>query len=132
MDGDSRLVPRRHRLHGRDVQERRQDDICQGAALKDPARLFNSGLDGNVRRAGVNARSNGEAGFVRGVPGGRGAARGAAVWSGPNMSAGPGLGLAPPVTQSHTSSEIAEFFAHLAYGCTTELVRSGVRLILRA
>ena len=26
--GDSRLVPRRRRLHGRDVQERRQDDIC--------------------------------------------------------------------------------------------------------
>ena len=32
--GDSRLVPRRHRLHWRDVQERRQDDICQGSCVE--------------------------------------------------------------------------------------------------
>ena len=48
---NSRLVPRRHRLHGGDLQEHRQDDVCQGAALKDPSRLFNSSLEGNVRRA---------------------------------------------------------------------------------
>jgi len=51
VDGDSRLVPRRNRLHGGDVQERRQDDISQGVALKDPAGLFNSSLDGNAKRA---------------------------------------------------------------------------------
>ena len=32
----SRLVPRRHRLHGRDIQERRQDDICQGSGVEGP------------------------------------------------------------------------------------------------
>jgi hypothetical protein len=26
----------RHRLHGRDVQERRQDDICQGSCVEGP------------------------------------------------------------------------------------------------
>jgi len=43
----------RNRLHGRDVQERRQDDICQGSCveLKDPSGLINSSLDRNVRRA---------------------------------------------------------------------------------
>jgi hypothetical protein len=51
VDGDSGLLPRRHRLHGRGVQERRQDDIARGAALDDPSGLFNSSLDGNVRRA---------------------------------------------------------------------------------
>ncbi len=49
--GDARLVPRRPRLHRRDVQERRQDDLARGAALKDSSGLFNSSLDGNVRRA---------------------------------------------------------------------------------
>ncbi len=36
--GDARLFPRRHRLHGRDVQERRQDDICQGSCVEGPFR----------------------------------------------------------------------------------------------
>ena len=36
--GDSRLVPRRHRLHGRDVQKRRQADICQGSCVAGPCR----------------------------------------------------------------------------------------------
>ena len=35
---NSRLFPRRHRLHGRDVQERRQDDICQGSCVEGPFR----------------------------------------------------------------------------------------------
>jgi hypothetical protein len=35
--GGSHLVPRRHRLHGRDVQERRQDDISQGSCVETPA-----------------------------------------------------------------------------------------------
>ena len=51
VDGDPHLVPRRYRVHGRDVQKRRQDDICKGAVLKDPSGIFNSSLDGNVRRA---------------------------------------------------------------------------------
>ena len=42
---------RRHHLHGRDVQERREDDLRQGASLEDPAGLFNSSLEGNTRRA---------------------------------------------------------------------------------
>src|SRR5229473_1232536 len=36
--GDSHLVPWRHPLHGRDVQERRQDDICQGGCIEGPFR----------------------------------------------------------------------------------------------
>ena len=38
MDGDPCLVPRRHRLHGRDVQEGRQDDIYQGRCVEGPFR----------------------------------------------------------------------------------------------
>ena len=33
---DFRLVPQRHRLHGRDLQEHRQDDICQGSCFERP------------------------------------------------------------------------------------------------
>ena len=51
MDGDPGLVARRHRLHRRDLQEGREDDFAKGASLKDPSGLFNSSLDGNVRRA---------------------------------------------------------------------------------
>ena len=47
----SGVVSRRIDLHRRDVQERREDDLCPGAALEDPSRLFNSSLDGNTRRA---------------------------------------------------------------------------------
>jgi hypothetical protein len=43
--GDSRLLPRRHRLHGRDVQERVKMTFAKGAALKDRSGLFNSSLD---------------------------------------------------------------------------------------
>lgn len=42
---------RRHHLHRRDLQGRGEDDLAKGAALDDPAGLFNSSLDGNVRRA---------------------------------------------------------------------------------
>src|SRR5215470_9722343 len=34
--GDSRFLPRRHGLHGRDLQERRQDNICQRSCLEGP------------------------------------------------------------------------------------------------
>ena len=47
----SHVVSRRNHLHRGDVQERREDDLRQGAALKDPSGLFNSSLDGNTRRA---------------------------------------------------------------------------------
>ena len=47
----SDVVPRRNHLHRRDVQERREDDLRQGAALEDPSGLFNSSLEGNTRRA---------------------------------------------------------------------------------
>ena len=42
---------RRHHLHRRDLQGRREDDLCQGRGAGRPAGLFNSSLDGNVRRA---------------------------------------------------------------------------------
>jgi hypothetical protein len=45
------LVPRRHDLHGRDVQGQGEDHLRQGATLEDPAGLFNASLDGNTRRA---------------------------------------------------------------------------------
>jgi hypothetical protein len=45
------LVRGRHDLHRRDLQGGGQGDVAKGAALEDPARLFNSSLEGNVRRA---------------------------------------------------------------------------------
>ena len=51
MEGDTRVVPRRADLHRRDLQECRKDDIRQGASLDDPSGLFNSSLEGRVRRA---------------------------------------------------------------------------------
>jgi hypothetical protein len=45
------VVARRIDLYRRDLQERRQDDLRQRAALKDPSGLFNSSLDGSTRRA---------------------------------------------------------------------------------
>ena len=45
------LVPRRHHLHRRDLQERREGDLRQGCVAHDPSGLFNSSLDGNTRRA---------------------------------------------------------------------------------
>src|SRR4051812_6276809 len=51
VDGHSDLVTRRHHLHRRVLQEGREADLRKGAALKDPAHLFNSSLEGNVRRA---------------------------------------------------------------------------------
>jgi hypothetical protein len=51
VDGHSGLVARRHHLHRRILQKRRELTFLKGASLKDPARLFNSSLDGNARRA---------------------------------------------------------------------------------
>ena len=51
MDGDPGLVARRDRLHRRDLQEGREDDVRQGRLPEGPSRLFNSSLEGNVRRA---------------------------------------------------------------------------------
>jgi hypothetical protein len=48
VDGDSHLVPRRHRLHGRDVQERRQDDISQGSCVEGPFRSIQGANGGNA------------------------------------------------------------------------------------
>jgi hypothetical protein len=45
------LVPRRHALHRRDVQERREGDVRQGRFARGSCGLFNSSLEGNVRRA---------------------------------------------------------------------------------
>ena len=38
-------------LHRRDLQECREADFRQGRFADDPSGLFNSSLDGNVRRA---------------------------------------------------------------------------------
>jgi hypothetical protein len=52
VDGHPGVVARRHHLHRRILQECRQAYVRQRRFFeKDPARLFNSGLDGNVRRA---------------------------------------------------------------------------------
>ena len=40
-----------HHLHGRDVQGGREVTFTRGAALEDPAGLFDSSLEGNTRRA---------------------------------------------------------------------------------
>ena len=42
---------RRHPLHRRDLQGRVKLTFANGAALDDPAGLFNASLDGNTRRA---------------------------------------------------------------------------------
>ena len=51
MERGSGVVARRIDLHGRNVQECREDDLRQGASLEDPSGLFNSSLEGNTRRA---------------------------------------------------------------------------------
>lgn len=47
----TRLVQRRHPLHRRGLQGGRQAHLPRGAALPDPAGLFNAGFGGKVRRA---------------------------------------------------------------------------------
>src|SRR3954469_1746358 len=47
--GGPDLLAQRPRLHLRDLQARRQDDLRQVASLEDPAGLFNSSLEGNTR-----------------------------------------------------------------------------------
>ena len=51
MEGDSGLVPRWRHLYRGVVQTSRQAHLLPGASLPDPAKLFNSGLEGNTRRA---------------------------------------------------------------------------------
>ena len=51
VERDSSLVAQRADLHRRDVQEGREDDLCQGSLPEGPFGLFNSSLEGNVRRA---------------------------------------------------------------------------------
>ena len=51
MDGHSRMVARRDHLHRRVLQVEVKLTFAKGASLKDPAKLFNSSLDGNTRRA---------------------------------------------------------------------------------
>ena len=51
MDGHARVVARRHHLHRRVIQERGEAHVREGRVASDPAGLFNSSLDGNVRRA---------------------------------------------------------------------------------
>ena len=45
------MVPRRHHLHGRDLQNVVKMTFAKGAALRDPSGLFNASLEGNTRRA---------------------------------------------------------------------------------
>ena len=46
------MVARRRHLYGRELYKSVVKlTFFKGASLKDPARLFNSSLDGNVRRA---------------------------------------------------------------------------------
>jgi Domain of unknown function (DU1801) len=47
----SDVVQRRNDLRGRDLQSVVKLTFAKGAAVKDPSGLFNSSLDGNVRRA---------------------------------------------------------------------------------
>jgi hypothetical protein len=42
---------RRHHLHRRDLQGRREADLSQGRDAGGPSGLFNSSLEGNTRRA---------------------------------------------------------------------------------
>jgi hypothetical protein len=49
--GNSRLVTRRGICTGESYKEVVKLTFFQGASLKDPARLFNSSLEGNTRRA---------------------------------------------------------------------------------
>ena len=51
MERGSGVVARRNHLHGRDVQERREDDLRQRGGAEGSAGLFNSSLEGNTRRA---------------------------------------------------------------------------------
>lgn len=64
------------------------------------------------------------------IAGGEGLPFGFSVWLGAHVIALPVLGLAPAVTRSAPSSELAELLSHLVYGGVTELVRSRTRRLL--
>jgi len=51
VDGHADLVARRHHLHGESYKKVVKLTFAKGASLPDPAHLFNSSLEGNVRRA---------------------------------------------------------------------------------
>ena len=51
MEGDSGLVPRGIVCTGETYKNVVKMTFAKGAALKDPSRLFNSSLEGNLRRA---------------------------------------------------------------------------------
>jgi len=57
VDGDSRLVPRRIVCTGETYKNVVKMTFAKGAALKDPSGLFNSSLDGNVRRASISTKA---------------------------------------------------------------------------
>ncbi|MGH9581791.1 MAG: DUF1440 domain-containing protein [Bryobacteraceae bacterium] len=59
---------------------------------------------------------------------GEGLPFGFSVWLGAHVIALPVLGLAPAVTRSAPSSELAELLSHLIYGGVTELARCTRRL----
>ena len=65
------------------------------------------------------------------ITAGRGAAFGAMIWLGAHVIALPALRLSPPIWESRASSEAAEFVAHLVYGGSAELLRSGLRSLPR-
>ena len=54
--GHPGLVARRHHLHRGVVQAAVKLTFMQGASLEDPAKLFNSSLDGNARRRSISTR----------------------------------------------------------------------------
>jgi hypothetical protein len=49
--GRARVVPRWDRLYGRGLHAGGQADLCPGCLLGGPSGLFNSSLEGNIRRA---------------------------------------------------------------------------------
>ncbi len=51
MERGSGVVSRRTDLHGETYKDHVKTTFAKGAALEDPAGLFNSSLDGNTRRA---------------------------------------------------------------------------------
>jgi putative membrane protein len=59
-----------------------------------------------------------------------GAAFGTAVWAAADEVAMPLLGLSRPTTEQPPERHIHAFTAHIVYGVTTEIVRSGMRALL--
>jgi hypothetical protein len=64
------------------------------------------------------------------VTAGNGAAFGTLVWAGADEAAMPALGLADPA-EYPVESHLQSFVSHLVFGLTAEMVRRGVRRMLR-